>query len=199
MMIIGSHRIMIAKFLRYYNGLVLLFVRMGRPRSPGAEARGRCLSSSLSSTTWEERSNVRCGRWPSSSRPASMTMTHVHVLGIDLPPLPHRRHLLLLLYLLPLLHPLHHRRPRPPHCPVTLSSYRSSARLRHRRSWTTTRGAVVVVVVVAEAAAAAASPPCFIHVDHRSSPPRPIPYVPLLPPLKIDLRRKREGGGKEGG
>jgi hypothetical protein len=64
----------------------------------------------------------------------------------------------------------------------------------------TLRGLIVVFVVVAEAAAAAASPPCFIHVDHRSSPPRPVPYVPLLPPLEIDLRRKREGGGgRKGG
>ena len=165
---------------------------MGPPRSPGAEARGRCLSSSSSLTTWEERLNMRCGRWPSSSRLALTTTTRIHVLGIDLPPPPPS--LLLLLYLLPLLHPLHYCRPRPPHHPASLSSYRLSARLRHRHPWTMTRGAVVVV---AEAAAAAAPPPCFIHVD-RSSPPRPVPYVPLLPPLEIDLRRKREGGGGGG-
>ena len=41
----------------------------------------------------------------------------------------------------------------PPLRPASLSSYRSSARLRHRRHWTTTWGAVVVV---AEAAAAIA-------------------------------------------
>ncbi len=118
MMMIGSHRIMITKLIRYYNGLVLLFVWMGRPRSPGAEARGRGLSSSSSSTMWVGQSNVRCGRWPLSSRPASTTTTRVHVLEIDLLPLPHRhrRHHLLLLYLLPLLHPLHH-------CPASLSSY----------------------------------------------------------------------------
>jgi hypothetical protein len=99
MMIIGLHRIMIAKFIRYYNGLVLLFDRMGSPRSPEeeAEARGRCLSSSFT---------IHC--WPLSFRPASTTTTRIHVLWIDLPPLPHchrRRNLHLLLYLLPLLHP----------------------------------------------------------------------------------------------
>jgi hypothetical protein len=191
---IGLHRMMIATFLiRYYNGLVLLFVRMGRPRSPGAEARGRSLSSSSSSssmTTWEERLNVCCGRWPSSSRPASTTTTRVHVLGIDLPPCPPP----------PPPSPTLPASPPPPAPPppppASLSSYRSSAHIRHRRPWTTTRGAVVVV---AEAAAAAALPPCFIPTLIVPLPPAPSPMSPSFCLLKSTCGGRGRGEERKGG
>jgi hypothetical protein len=69
-----------------------------------------------------------------------------------------------------------------------------------------------VVVIVAYETSASSPPPTFPSDVHaltvatcprgdvdRSSPPPPVPYVSLLLPLEIDLRRKRERGGKEGG
>ena len=68
-----------------------------------------------------------------------------------------------------------------------------------------------VVVIVAYETSASSPPPTFPSDVHaltvatcprgdvdRSSPPRLVPYVSLLPPLEIDLRRQREGGGRKG-
>jgi hypothetical protein len=180
MMIIGLHRIMIAKFIRYYNGLVLLFVRMGRPWSPGVEARGRCLSSlskralrSLaiilpSSVNDDDQRPRPWDRPPTAAAAAAATSSSYFTCF----PSSTRSTTA---------------------TPASLSSYRSSARLRHHRPWTTTRGAVVVVAD--EAAAAAAPPPCFIV----PLPPAPSPMSPSFHLLKSTCGGRGRGGVKEGG